>query len=176
MPYNLFILGSPNSVDGILSSTAINRILKAIALQKIDPEIVLMATGGFGSHFNTSASPHRELIHQYLVQQDAEFNPGHPGDLLSSNSVEDATTIAQYFNSRGRAKFGIVTSGFHMARCQYIFECVFEKDLVDFFAADDPSSLHPDILRHESTALAQLRAQGGVLIDGKLHRHMKLCE
>jgi uncharacterized SAM-binding protein YcdF (DUF218 family) len=173
MQYNLFILGSPNSVDGVLSSISVSRIAKAIALQKANPEIVLMATGGFGSHFNTSTIPHRELLHQYLLQQDAAINTGIPGDFLSSNTVEDAIMISQFSNSRGLEKFGIVTSKFHMARCRYIFECLTETDFVEFFTADDPTSLDPEIARHESTALAQLQAQGGVLINGVLYPHMQ---
>jgi uncharacterized SAM-binding protein YcdF (DUF218 family) len=173
MQHNMFILGSPNSVDGVLSSISVKRIEKAIALQKANPDIVLMATGGFGSHFNTSTIPHRELLHQYLLQQDAVINPGSPDDLLSSNTVQDAIMILQFSNSRGLEKIGVVTSKFHMARCRYIFECLTETDFIEYFAADDPSSLSSEINRHESTALARLQAQGGVIIDDVLYPHMR---
>jgi uncharacterized SAM-binding protein YcdF (DUF218 family) len=170
--YDLFILGSPNSVDGVLSPISVNRIEKAMELQKVNPEIIILATGGFGSHFNTSTIPHRELVHRHLLQQGALIDPGTPDDLLSSNTVEDVVMIQQISIPRGQEKYGIVTSKFHMARCRYIFECLAGAIDVDFYSADDPSNLDPDIIRHEALALAQLQAQGGVLIGDFLHAHV----
>jgi hypothetical protein len=173
MRYNLFILGSPNSVDGVLSATSMNRISKAIELQKRHPEIVILATGGFGSHFNTSAVPHRELLYRYLHQQGASIDRASPNDMLSSNTVEDITMIVRFLTSasRGRERCGIVTSKFHMARCRYIFECLAVTNSVDFFEASDPSSLDPATSRHETIALAQLQAQGGILVGDVLSPH-----
>jgi hypothetical protein len=44
---------------------------------------------------------------------------------------------------------------------------------VDFFTADDPSSLGPEIVSHEATALAQLQTQGGVLMNEVLYPDVK---
>jgi hypothetical protein len=169
--YNLFILGSPNAADGVLSPISQNRIAKAIELQKAHPEIILLATGGFGNHFNISPVPHRELVHQRLLEQNALINATSPEDFLSSNTVEDAIMITQFSISHETGRFGIVTSKFHMARCRYIFECLASKRLPDFFMAEDPSDLGKELVRHEESALAQLVAQGGILIDNSLHRH-----
>jgi hypothetical protein len=173
MSFNLFILGSPNSEDGMLSPTSTNRAAKAIELQTAHPESVLLATGGFGSHFNTSSVPHRELLHQYLLQQGAVIDPGASNDLLSSNTVEDAIMILKFSASQGSERCGIVTSKFHIARCRYIFECLARLDFVQFFVADDPPSLNPEIFRHEAAALSLLQAQGGVLIDSVLHPNVQ---
>jgi uncharacterized SAM-binding protein YcdF (DUF218 family) len=172
MRYNLFILGSPNTVDGLLSPISVNRIAKAIDLQKAQPEIVLLATGGFGTHFNTSTIPHRELLHRCLLQEGALIDPGLPDDFLSSNTVEDARMILRFSASRGSERFGIVTSKFHMARCRYIFECLAGLSFIEFFTADDPSTLSTELNRHEAIALGQLLALGGVLVDDVLHPHV----
>jgi uncharacterized SAM-binding protein YcdF (DUF218 family) len=176
MRYNLFILGSPNSVDGVLSPISVNRVAKAIELQKAHPEIVLLATGGFGIHFNTSTIPHRELIHRNLLQQSAFIDPGTPDDLLSSNTVEDAVMILQFSSSRNLERCGVLTSKFHMARCRYIFECLAGTDTIDFFTADDPSSLDPELVGHEALALAKLQAHGGVLVRKVLYSYKKSSE
>jgi uncharacterized SAM-binding protein YcdF (DUF218 family) len=172
MPYNVFILGSPNTVDRELSSISLNRVARAIGLQNTHPEMVILATGGFGSHFNTSTIPHRELIHQHLSRLGASINRASPDDLLSSNTVEDAMMILRFLASRGLDRCGIVTSEFHLARCRYIFECLAETVSVDFFTANDPASVDTEITSHEAIALAQLWAQGGVLVDNILFPHV----
>jgi hypothetical protein len=173
MSYNLFILGSPNSTSGMLSPISTHRVVKAIDLQNKHPEMVLLATGGFGSHFNTSTIPHRELLHRYLLQQGAVINPGAPNDLLSSNTVEDAAMILEFSSSRGSGRCGIVTSRFHLPRCRYIFECLTTPGVVEFFTADDPPYLDPAVVQHEAVSFALLQAQGGVLIDGVLYPHVQ---
>ncbi|KAF2665826.1 hypothetical protein BT63DRAFT_428772 [Microthyrium microscopicum] len=176
MPYILFILGSPNSPDGILSPTSENRITRAIEIQTKYPEMIIMATGGFGSHFNTSPTPHRELLHQCLLRNGAVIDAASPKDLLSSNTVEDATMILEFSSSHHVERFGVLTSKFHMTRCQFIFECLAGLDVVDLFTAADPPSLAPDVLEHETTALDSLKAQGCVIVEGVPYPHKKLPE
>jgi uncharacterized SAM-binding protein YcdF (DUF218 family) len=173
MRYNLFILGSPNSTDGALSPMAVNRAAKAIELQKARPDTVLLATGGFGRHFNISTTPHRELLHRYLLQRGALVDAATSEDFLSSNTVEDATMIIRFAASRGSERCGILTSQFHMARCRYIFECLAGRDTFDFLQAEDPSDLDLDSVSHEAAALTQLLSQGGVLVGDVLHPHVQ---
>jgi uncharacterized SAM-binding protein YcdF (DUF218 family) len=173
--YNLFILGSPNSPDGVLSPTSIGRIAKAIELQRVRPEIVILATGGFGCHFNTSTTPHRELLHSHLCQQGALIDRAKHDDLLSSNTVEDAVMILAFAESQAPpVRWGVVTSNFHAARCRFIFDCLAGPDVVDLYIADDADNLEPEVTRHETVALAQLWDQGGVMIGNVLHPHVSL--
>ena len=164
----IFVLGSPNAADGELSPISVSRIECAIALQSDWPNSVVMATGGFGKHFNTTKLPHREHVHRKLSAYGARFSAAGAADLLSSNTVEDATMITAFTESRSCVSYAVVTSGFHLPRCRYIFACLATNG-VEFFAAVDPPDLNPEIERHEAVALAQLIAQGGVLIDGVLH-------
>lgn len=166
-----FILGSPNSENGALSTISISRVKRALDLQKMDSRIVLFATGGFGDHFNISDVPHRALLHEYLLNRGASIDVGAATDLLSSNTVEDVQMILAFVKARACANFGVVTSNFHLARCRYIFECLDSTNIVDFFAAEDSLDLHEQAVKHEATALAMLVAQGGVLIGDVLYPH-----
>lgn len=163
------ILGSPNSVDGNLSQISTNRIKKAIEVQKNDPGVIILATGGFGAHFNTSKLPHRDIVYRYLLEQGAKIEIGSPSDLHSSNTVEDASLLLDFMSIRGVEKFGIVTSKFHMPRVEYIFQSIFEVGMVEFIPAEDPPDLNPEIFRHEKAAMTQLEAQGGVLDGGVMY-------
>jgi uncharacterized SAM-binding protein YcdF (DUF218 family) len=167
----VFILASPNSADGELSSIAIGRIERAVQLQKIHPHVVLLATGGFGEHFNRSDTPHRELVHQCLLKQGASIDKATPADLLSSNTVEDVMMIIALAKARGCSGYGIVTSSSHLARCRYIFECLDPTATVDFYCADDSANPDEAIGKHEVLALGRLVAQGGVMLGNVLHPH-----
>ena len=167
----VFILASPNSADGELSPMSIGRIERAVQLQQMQPDVVLLATGGFGDHFNTSNTPHRELVHQCLLNRGAAIDRAAPADLLSANTVEDVWMIIAFAQKRGWADYGVVTSSSHWKRCRYIFECLDPTARVDFFAADDSANLDDAIGKHEVVAMARLVAQGGVMIGEVLHPH-----
>lgn len=164
----IFVLGSPNSPNGKLSPISESRIERAITIQNGWSNSIILATGGFGLHFNASELPHRELVHRALSARGALYDDADVGDLLSSNTVEDATMIAAFAKSRHLTHYAVVTSGFHLPRCRYIFACL-ETQHIDFFAADDPADLDPEIVRHEASALALLVAQGGIVVDDLLH-------
>ncbi len=170
MPHRiLFVLGAPNDTQGRLSAIARSRADKALALQRHDPQVRITAVGGIGAHFNTTPVPHRDRVHQYLRALGAVVDAGSPTDLLSGNTVEDAWMIEAYVQARGIEGYGVVTSGFHMPRCRYIFGCLAGRRQVEFIAADDPEELGEEVWAHEATALGQLLAQGGVVVQGVLH-------
>ncbi|QCY13193.1 YdcF family protein [Pseudomonas sp. MPC6] len=167
----VFILASPNSADGELSPMSIGRIERAVQLQQMQPDVVLLATGGFGDHFNMSNTPHRELVHQCLFIRGAAIDRATPADLLSANTVEDVWMIIAFARKRGCADYGVVTSSSHLKRCRYIFECLDPTARVDFFAADDSTNPDDAIGKHEVVAMERLVAQGGVMIGEVLHPH-----
>lgn len=167
----VFILGFMNDADGGLSSTALSRIEAALKLQSADPNVVLLATGGFGAHFNISTTPHREWVYRALAARRARFDRAGDGDLLSANTVEDIAMIAAFAAKRGFQHIEIVTSHFHAPRCHFIAACLAPSMALTIIAADDLADLEPERRDHETRALAQLNAQGGVVVDGVLYRH-----
>jgi uncharacterized SAM-binding protein YcdF (DUF218 family) len=162
----LFILGSPNTASGDLSPISISRINRAIELQRIHGDFIIMATGGFGDHFNTSSDPHRDIVHRYLAASGVSFDAAEPSDLLSSNTVEDVLLIKAFAKQRQLKSYGVVTSQFHMRRCQYIFNCLSPEDEIAFFAANDPANLETTVIEHETNALSRMIEQGGVQVAG----------
>ncbi|MGB7407983.1 MAG: YdcF family protein [Pontixanthobacter sp.] len=168
-----FILGAPNGTDGTLSSISLRRIEAALEQQQNDKCLVLLATGGFGSHFNSTDTPHRELIYRYLEAAGAIIDRAEASDLLSSNTVEDIDLIVAFTKARGIDDYFIITSRFHVARCRFIVDCLAEKQVVAVVSADNPVDLAAEISDHESRALRQLSEQAGVIKGGVLHSHPK---
>ena len=63
----IIILGSPNSQKGRLSKIAIGRARKCLEIFNPEKDMIL-CTGGFGVHFNTSEKPHADYLKQYLIK------------------------------------------------------------------------------------------------------------
>jgi DUF218 domain len=171
MPKVIFILGAPNSSDGKLSLISLSRIDAAVAKQREASDVILLATGGFGAHFNQTDTPHRELVYRQLEARGATIDRAQPGDLLSSNTVEDIALIVAFANARGIDNYGVLTSRFHAARCQFIVDCLAVDQNVALLAADDPEELEVEAHEHETRALRQLLAQGGVTVGNKIYPH-----
>lgn len=167
----VFILGAPNSKDGRLSPVSLKRIEAAIAKQRDDPSVVILATGGFGAHFNTTDTPHREFVYQQLEAAGATIDRGERDDLLSSNTVEDIALIVAFTKTRSADDYTIITSRFHADRCRFIVDCLAAKQVVAVLSADDPEDLPDEARDHEERSLHALSAQGGVILGNVLHPH-----
>lgn len=168
----VFILGSPNDNHGELSCVSLHRIWAAVEMQRNDPDLILLATGGFGTHFNLTGTPHREFVYRHLEAAGAKIDRAEASDLLSSNTVEDIVLIVAFTKARGVDDYCIVTSRFHAARCRFIVDCLAAKQSVSVAAAaDDPEELADEAREHEDRALRQLSEQGGVVVGGILHPH-----
>jgi DUF218 domain len=167
----VFILGAPNSSDGRLSPVSLGRIEAAIAKQRSDRDVVLLATGGFGPHFNQTDVPHREFVYRHLEANGAVCDRAEAGDLLSSNTVEDIVLIAAFVKARGVDNYCIITSHFHAARCRFIVDCLAVNQTVTILAAVDPEEIAGEALEHEDRALRRLWEQGGVVVGTVLHHH-----
>jgi hypothetical protein len=167
-----FILGAGNDIEGALSDIARARVDTALALQHTRPEIILIATGGFG-FFNATSVPHREHVHRELAAYGAKFDPLDPSAMLSANTVEDAVCITGYAEAHRCSTYSIVTSEFHIPRCQFIFQCLAPTHNVEYIQAATP----PDFLEakdtHERLAMCRLAEQGGVIWQGILHQLTK---
>ncbi|NJO35471.1 MAG: hypothetical protein HC869_22695 [Rhodospirillales bacterium] len=69
---------------------------------------------GFGSHFNSTDTPHRELVYRHLEGAGATIDRAEASDLLSSNTVEDIALIVAFTKARGIAEYCVITSRFHV--------------------------------------------------------------
>ena len=167
----VFILGAPNGSDGKLSPVSLRRIDAAVERQRNDPDVILLATGGFGAHFNATETPHREFVYRKLEAEGAAIDRAKASDLLSSNTVEDIVLIVAFTKARDVEEYCVVTSKFHAARCRFIVDCLAEKQTVAVVVADDPEELSDEARKHEERALRQLSKQGGVVIGSVLHAH-----
>ncbi|WP_373475320.1 YdcF family protein [Sphingorhabdus sp.] len=170
-PTLAFILGAPNDREGELSPVSLRRIASALERQRGDRSLVLLATGGFGRHFNSTETPHRELVYRHLEAMGATIDRADASDLLSSNTVEDIALIVGMTKTRGIDAYCIITSRFHVARCRFIVDCLADKQSVNIIAADDPVELAAEASAHEIRALRQLSDQGGVMVGDFLYLH-----
>ncbi len=116
----LIILGSPNSAKGRLGKAAISRLKKCVEIFKPDENLIL-CTGGFGVHFNTSQKPHAEYLMQYLIKNGISKEYFLPS-ANSANTVEDAVKSMGILKKMDFRNCTIITSNYHLDRVQLIFD------------------------------------------------------
>ncbi len=69
----LIVLGSPNSPSGKLSDISLSRLNYCV--NHYQPGNLILCTGGWGAHFNTSEHAHASLARQYLIENDRLVYP-----------------------------------------------------------------------------------------------------
>jgi uncharacterized SAM-binding protein YcdF (DUF218 family) len=156
----IIILGSPNSPKGRLHKIAIGRAKQCLEI--FDPETdMILCTGGFGIHFNTSDKPHAAYLKRYLMRKGIAENFFLPF-ALSSNTVKDATKSKEILLENTFKKATIITTKYHLRRVQLIFDEILkgiEKTYIDV-----PNNMSLRSLRkfeqHEKNAIE------GILRDG----------
>ena len=153
----LVLLGNENTASGELSTVAKLRADYAIALLKQQEDYIIIPTGAFGKHFNTSHLPHGELLTRYLIKNGVDKNRILPF-VRSSNTVEDAYGVLRTLQDRPEAcEIHVVSSNFHMKRVQYIFGRVFPWHPLEYFGVADPAYANRNRLdHHEARKLKQL--------------------
>jgi len=114
----LVILGSTNSSTGELSDISRSRLDYAANLYSSGK--LVLCTGGWGKHFNTSKEPHAYYSKNYLLAK------GIPESAflefaLSSHTVDDALETKPILSKLEKPKITIITSDFHLKRVQLIF-------------------------------------------------------
>lgn len=174
----VIILGAANDADGALTSSALARLDRGIREYVRRPGSLIMPTGGYGDHFNTTAKPHAAYAREYLLAR------GIPPDRIlpcveSSNTVEDAFLSAKALAGSAAGETAgetagaivIVTSDYHVPRAEFLFGIAFAGKALTVCAAED--RLDPSERRireeHERRALEALRANG-VSWGGKILR------
>jgi uncharacterized SAM-binding protein YcdF (DUF218 family) len=156
----IILLGSPNSSKGWLSKIAIGRAKKCLEIFNPDTDIIL-CTGGFGVHFNTSDKPHTAYLKRYLMRQGIAENAFLPF-ANSSNTVQDATKSKEILIEFGATKAMIITTEYHLKRVQLIFDEILSDIEKTYVGVPNNMTLKSlqKFEQHEEKAVA------GILRDG----------
>jgi uncharacterized SAM-binding protein YcdF (DUF218 family) len=156
----IILLGSPNSSKGRLSKIAIGRAKKCFEIFNPDLDMIL-CTGGFGVHFNTSDKPHAAYLKQYLMRKGIAENVFLPF-ANSSNTVQDATKSKEILLENDFKKVTIITTEYHLKRVQLIFDEILSGIEKTYIGVPNNMSLKSlqKIEEHEAKAVA------GILRDG----------
>ena len=120
----IVVLGSPNSPTGELYSVARERCEHALDIYLKNPGMKLLLTGGFGPHFNITPKPHAYYLREFLKTRgipDEDFI----GQVESANTREDAAMTKAFVREHNINNVVVVTSDYHLARAQRIFETAF---------------------------------------------------
>lgn len=154
----IVVLGSPNDDQGNLSSIAIERCDHAVHEFNRHANWCVIPTGGFGTHFNVTATPHYVYAKRYLIAQGI---PKHAiiGAVESTNTIEDAGLTRPVVDRYAIQTLLIVSSDFHLDRARILFEREFPAHNLQFTASQ--TCLPPDELaarwNHERRAIARLQ-------------------
>jgi uncharacterized SAM-binding protein YcdF (DUF218 family) len=154
----IVILGSPNDAQGNLSSIALERCAQGLAEYRRHPGARIIPTGGWGSHFNTTAQPHGYYTRKYLEAH------GVPPEVIlacaeSANTPEDARLCRPIVERHGITALIVVTSDFHIPRARFLFEREYPKVSLRFVGAEThlPEAELASRKQHEERALTKLR-------------------
>jgi len=169
---HIFILGHANDEQGRLSSSSKSRVAYAISifqqLRSNNVPVFVLATGGFGSKFNSTPTPHHEWVEQEIRKQGFASGVQSGSSLSSANTVEDAVLIHKYCNANDVGSLQIVTNEFHQERCQLVFGAIFNSKEIPIIGVEDPTDVAQSTYDHETRATKRLKNQGGVLWGDKL--------
>lgn len=155
----LIVLGAPNSPKGILSSIARNRLDLCFEIFKKND--LILCTGGWGKHFNTSVNSHSYYAKEYLKDK------GIPKysfleDALSSNTVDDAVKTKKIISKYDNPKLIVITSDFHIKRVKLIFNEIFHGKNINFIKSKNclPKNQLLKIIEHETKSINSIKENG----------------
>ena len=156
----LIVLGSPNTPTGELSDISKSRL--NYCKNYFSEKQLVICSGGWGEHFNTSQHAHATYAKAYLIEN------GLPEACflklaLSSNTVDDAVKIKPILETLGDAKLLIITSDYHLERVSLIFKTILKTYDMSFIGVDS-SFLDEDhlnnLIAHEKKAIQSILKNG----------------
>lgn len=155
----LIILGAPNSPSGILSSIAKNRL--DVCFKIFLQNDLILCTGSWGEHFNTSKLPHSYHSKKYLLKKGIP-NACFIAPALSNNTVDDAVKVKEIIASYKKPKLLIITSDFHLNRATLIFKEILHKHTIEFVGAANNLPRHQleKIVEHEKKSINKIIENG----------------
>jgi uncharacterized SAM-binding protein YcdF (DUF218 family) len=156
----LLIPGSPNSPEGVLSDIAKSRLDRGAVIYSEGK--LILCTGGWGNHFNTSAKAHAVYAKEYLLAK------GIPESAflefaLSGNTVEDATKSKVILTKLDNPIITVITSDFHLERVQLIFNEVlkgFSFQCIGVNSSFLDSEQRARLMLHERSAIERIIKNG----------------
>jgi uncharacterized SAM-binding protein YcdF (DUF218 family) len=155
----LVVLGSPNSPSGKLSDISISRLNHCRGLFK-EGDLVL-CTGGWGRHFNTSSRPHAAHAKSYLIEQGLS-EKDFLAFALSQNTVDDAVKIKPIISNLGHVVLTIITSDYHIERVKLIFNEILGAYKMKFIGVESnmEKEKYDDLINHEKNAIKSIIENG----------------
>jgi uncharacterized SAM-binding protein YcdF (DUF218 family) len=156
----IMVLGSPNASNGRLGPIAISRAQKCLEIFDKNTDKIL-CTGGFGLHFNTSQLAHSYYMQKYLEKQGLNttcfLSPA-----LSANTVEDASKARAILAQNQPKKLYIITSEYHMARVQLIFDEILQQYDKTYLATANTMGKKAlqKLEAHEAKSIAEIISKG----------------
>lgn len=156
----LVVLGSPNSEDGSLGYTALDRL--DYCLDIFDPKNnYIICTGGFGAHFNTTNKAHATYAMKYLMDNGVE-SKSFLEPALSANTVEDAVMTKKIVLNHNLDSLVVITSDFHLERAKLIFDQILESVTIEYRGVEhDVSHTEKEkLLAHEKKAISGILNKG----------------
>ena len=155
----LIVLGAPNSPSGKLSKISKSR-LDCCANQFSLGNLVL-CTGGWGKHFNTSKEAHAIYAKRYLLKKGV-LEESFLDIALSENTVDDAVKIRAIISGLENTKLTVITSDYHLERVKLIFGEVLKGFNTEYIGA--PSfATHTELkqlIEHEHKAITKIKKNG----------------
>lgn len=155
----LIVLGSPNSPSGVLGDISLER-LNCCKNNYKEGDLIL-CTGGWGQHFNTSSYSHASLAKSYLVS-DGISEKAFLEFALSQNTVDDAVKVKEILTTLENCNLTIITSDFHLERAKLIFNEILKEYNIQFIAAisNMDTEIFNRLVAHERKAVASILKNG----------------
>ncbi|MEN8186260.1 MAG: YdcF family protein [Bacteroidota bacterium] len=155
----LIVLGSPNSPSGELSDISKSRLNYCEELYEKGK--LILCTGGWGTHFNTSNNSHASYAKKYLLNKDIpekdflEF-------ALSSNTVDDAVKIKSILSNFKNTNLTIITSDYHIDRVKLIFNVILAGYEIKFIGVKSniDKEIYALLIQHEKKAISSILEKG----------------
>ncbi|MEE9406827.1 MAG: YdcF family protein [Polaribacter sp.] len=155
----LIVLGSPNSATGELGVIAKERLNFCLTIYK--KEMLILCTGSWGAHFNTSSRPHAFYTKNYLIEK------GIPEDrflelALSKNTVDDAVKIKNIVSTFENIHLTIISSDYHLVRVKLIFKEILKNYKMKFIGVKTnfKTEEYNALVKHEKEAAESIIKNG----------------
>lgn len=156
----LIVLGSPNSEKGELGRIALDRLNYCQSIFD-SKEHLILCTGGFGPHFNTTSMPHAHYAIEYLINNGIK-RASFMDIALSSHTVDDAVKVKEVLRDF-LYPVKIITSFYHLERTKIIFDIILPNLEKEYFGVAHPDLTKNEentLVQHESKAIAKIKENG----------------
>lgn len=155
----LVVLGSPNSPEGLLSDISKSRLDYCKHIHN-EGQLVL-CTGGWGAHFNTSKHSHASYAKAYLIKNGL-LEKDFLEFALSGHTVDDAVKVKPILSRFHNPNVIIITSDYHIERVKLIFEEILAAYKLEFVGVE--SNIDKEqfqlLVKHEKKRIHTIKENG----------------